>query len=110
MLAGQFVIGLALLVMVWPLITALFGSYNLTLAWPNLFNLTASLTQGLAQTGQGFGLWLESQRTQALSWLRFDLSSGLMLALIAGCALAWLAGNTVLLRTNPPSFRNGGTS
>lgn len=109
-LAGQFVIGLALLVMVWPLISAFFGSYDLTPAWPNLFNLTTSLTQGLAETSQDLSLWLDSQRRQALGWLRFDLSSGLVLALIAGCALVWLAGNTVLLRANPPSFRNGGTS
>jgi len=110
--AGQIAIGLTLLIVAQPMVATSFDYQQLWLPWQTLLGDTSlSLTIWLLELRLNLEQLLQSQWPPAIARSAgLDLPLGVALALVAGLSLAWLIGNTMLLRTNSPTLKNGGAS
>jgi anti-sigma factor RsiW len=111
-LAGQIGVGLTLLIVAQPMVATSFDYQQLWLPWQTLpGDISQSLTTWLLELGFSLEQLLQSQWPPAVARSAgLDLPPGVALALVAGLGLAWLVGNTMLLRTNSPTLKNGGAS
>jgi anti-sigma factor RsiW len=111
-LAGQIAIGLTLLIFAQPMVTTSFDYQQLWLPWQTMLgDISRSLTTWLLELGLNLEQLLQSQWPPAIARSAgLDLPLGLALAVVAGLGLAWLVGNTMLLRTHSPTLKNGGAS
>jgi anti-sigma factor RsiW len=130
-LIGQVGIGLALMLVAWPVVASALDnwpgpwltisdmfalltgwlmnlgvdlSYQLQNQWPPEFDFTALILQSVDLSQR-----LQSQWPPAVEFPSLDISPGIALAIVASLSLACLIGNSVLLRHNSDSLKNGET-
>jgi anti-sigma factor RsiW len=97
-LAGQIALALLMLALLWPLASPLLPTTDVTLtdslnAWLDGLSL-APAESWLAETAAGAGQWLETLEPALL------IPAGSWLLVVALALLAWLAGNSLLLKRN----------
>lgn len=109
-LIGQVVMGLALLLIFAPVITASLENPLLWQPWFSLSDMFISLLTWLRELAADIVAQAQTQWPPRMSWLVFSLSPLWLGEIIAGLGLAWLIGNGLLLRRHPTSFKNGGAS
>ena len=109
-LAGQIIIGLILLMIIQPLATTTLNNRLVWPAWLVLFDVGSSLVNDMSGLLVGLSDWVQAQGTLLLDGATLDLSLSFGLAVIFGLGLAWLIGNSLLLRPGSAPIKNGGRS
>lgn len=106
-LAGQVIIGLALLLLARPVVATALDHQVVQQPWLILTDITTSSAAWLIDLGVNLSQRLPSQWPSTGAFIGLDISLGMGLAIVASLSLAWLIGNTVLLRHPPTSLKNG---
>ncbi|MDH3676057.1 MAG: zf-HC2 domain-containing protein [Anaerolineae bacterium] len=109
-LASQIAIGLVLILVAWPMINTAVNSQVIWQAWLEIANVIQSLNSWATDFVVTANSWIATQWPPNLGLAEYNIAPGLAVFLIAGLSLGWLIGNGVLLRHNPSSPNNGGTS
>jgi anti-sigma factor RsiW len=108
-LLGQIVAGLSLVVITLPQVVPLIQGQLAWLSWSTWANILAMETGAWAELIWQVGLWLQNQPAQLTSLTAsFQLSGGPALLVVAGLVIAWLVGNTLLLKSSPRTFKHRG--
>lgn len=108
-LAAQLSVGVLIAVAAWPVITST-TTYPVQQFVLTLSQIVLSLNGWLNDVIAGLNNLIPARWPPAGPVSGLDISPAIIALLIIGLGLAWLIGNTILLRQNPSSFKNGGAS
>lgn len=109
-LAGQMLVGLALLVFAFPLLSSFLKHYVSFSLGAATRSTAYSLVEWGVDLGNGLASWLLAQWPPMAGTWGLDISPGAALIVIACLGLIWLAGNFLLLNQPGQFLKNRGAS